>query len=90
MWVDSTLQLLKMIVTVLTFVLQKQVGVFNLTDEEYVLSAVASAMSLASSLLHDDVAARRCGLSILPECRGILIVFQLSHAKSMFKCFFSK
>lgn len=50
MWVDSTLQLLKIIVTVLTFVLQKKVSVFSLTGEEYVWSAVASAMFLASSL----------------------------------------
>lgn len=69
MWVDSTLQLLKIIVTVLTFVLQKKVSVFSLTGEEYVWSAVASAMFLASSLFHDDVTAHRCGLSILPECR---------------------
>lgn len=48
MWVNPTLQLLKIIETVLTFVLQKQVLVFSLTDEEYVQSAVASARFLAA------------------------------------------
>lgn len=49
-------------------VLQKQMRVFNLTGEEYVWSAVAEAVFLASFLFHHHVAARRRGLSILPEC----------------------